>query len=239
VQRERLMIDTFVELADTLAGDYDVADFLDRLIDRCLVLLEADVAGVLLESPAGDLRLAAGTSEEMKTIEQAELATGEGPCVQAYRTREAVIAPDISAERDRWPDVAPRLLDLGMRSGHAFPLQLRDDCIGALNLYRREARPFEATAISLAQALADVAAIGILQERKSRAAEERSAQLQHALDSRIVIEQAKGVLAERHAVSPQRAFEVLRAYARDHNLKLRDVSDRILAGNASDSPPDR
>jgi GAF domain-containing protein len=239
VQRERLMIDTFVELADTLAGDYDVADFLDLLIDRSLVLLVADVAGVLLESPAGHLRLAAGTSVEMEVIERAELSTGEGPCVEAYRTREAVIAPDISAERDRWPDVAPRLLELGMRSGHAFPLRLREDCIGALNLYRREARPFDTTAIRLAQALADVAAIGILQERKSRAAEERSARLQHALDSRIVIEQAKGVLAERHAVSPQRAFEVLRAYARDHNLKLRDVSDRILAGNASDSPPDR
>jgi hypothetical protein len=116
VQRERLMIDTFVELADTLAGDYDVADFLDLLIDRSLVLLVADVAGVLLESPAGHLRLAAGTSVEMEVIERAELSTGEGPCVEAYRTREAVIAPDISAERDRWPDVAPRLLELGMRS---------------------------------------------------------------------------------------------------------------------------
>jgi GAF domain-containing protein len=233
------MIDTFVELADTLASDYDVADFLDLLVGRCLVLLEADVAGVLLESPAGDLRLAAGTSEEMKVIEQAELATGEGPCVQAYRTRKAVIAADIGAERDRWPDVAPRLLSLGMRSGHAFPLQLREDCIGALNLYRREARPLEDAAVRLAQAFADVAAIGILQQRRSKAAEERSSQLQHALDSRIVIEQAKGVLVERHAVSPQRAFEVLRAYARDHNMKLRDVSDRIVAGAAPDLALDR
>jgi GAF domain-containing protein len=229
--RERKVMDTFVELADTLASDYDLGEFLHLLVDRCAEILGADTAGVLLETERGDLRLAAAVSEEMDAIERLEVDKDQGPCIEAYRRREPVIAQDLDRDRERWPDVAPRLVDMGMRSGYAFPLKLRQDCIGALSLYRRSAAEFHEDDVRLAQAFADVAAIGILQRRTVAAAEERSRQLQHALNSRIIIEQAKGVLAERHGVTTDKAFEALRGYARRNGLKVRDVSRQIVDGH--------
>jgi GAF domain-containing protein len=228
--REGRTIDTFVELADTLASDYEVGELLQLLVDRCLEVLPADTVGVLLEAPAGGLWLAAATSEEMHDIEQAELATGEGPCVQAYRTGRPVIVPDLAECAADWPKVTPRLLDLGMRAGHAFPLQLRDVCIGALNLYRRDVGGFDEDDVRLAQALADIAAIGILQQRSLADAELLADQLQHALTSRIVIEQAKGVLAQRHHIAPEQAWEALRSYARSNGLRVHDLCQRVVEG---------
>lgn len=228
--RERKVLDTFVELADTLASDYDLADFLHLLVDRCAEILAADTVGVLVESEQGALGLAAAVSEEMDAIERVEIEKGQGPCVEAYRGAVPVVARDLAAERERWPDVVPRLLDMGMQSGYAFPLKLRGDCIGALNLYRRSMGVFRDDDVRLAQAFADVAAIGILQQRTVAAAEERAEQLQHALHSRVIIEQAKGVLAQRHGVTTDRAFDTLRRYARRNGLKVRDVSQQVVDG---------
>ena len=220
--------DTFVQLADTLVGDYEVSALLQFLSVRCTEILQADTAGVLLESRDGRLELAGAVSDDMYDIEQVEMELGEGPCIDAYRTREPVIAPDLTAFRHRWPQVVPRLESLGLQAGYAFPLKLRDDCIGALNLYRRMPGEFGDRDIRLGQAFAHMAAIGILQERKVTAAEQRAVQLQHALNSRVIIEQAKGMLAQRHGVTPQAAFERLRAHARRHGLKVQDISRRIV-----------
>ena len=227
----RLLLDTFGELADTLASGYDVGEFLQLLVDRCSALLLSDVAGVLLESPTGRPALAAATSPQMLQIEELEISLGQGPCLDAYKTGEQVLASDIAEYQDRWPDVGPRIIELGMRSAHAFPLQLRGDRIGALNLYRSEPKAFAPHEVRLGQALADVAAVGILQERAVFVAERRSAQLQHALDSRVLIEQAKGVLAERRGITPDQAFTVLRRLARDNNVTLRDVCQRVIDGD--------
>ena len=226
----QLLLDTFVELADTLASDYDVGDLLQMLVDRCVELRIADTAGVLLEREAGRPTLAAAATAEMLAIERLELRLGEGPSFDAYHTGQVVLAEDMEQCRDRWPQVIPPLLDLGMRAAAGIPLHLRGDRIGALNLYRREPSSFDPEAVRLAQALADMAAVGILQERSLTRAEQRSAQLQHALDSRVVIEQAKGVVAERRGVSPVEAFAVLRAHARDRNRRLHDVCREIVAG---------
>jgi GAF domain-containing protein len=237
--REALVIDTFITLADTLAGDYDVSELLHVLVDRCGEVLRAATAGVVLESHEGGLRLAAAMTEEMEAVEEAEMAAGSGPCVDAYRSKEPVVVPDLSACEERWPDLVPRLLAMGMRAGHAFPLRLREDCIGALNLYRRQPGEFDEDDIRLAQSFADIAAIGILQHRTVAEAELRVAQLQHALDSRVVIEQAKGVLAQRHRVTVGEAFAELRRHARDGNRKIHDLAREVVEGAIDVSPGSR
>lgn len=226
--REQQVTETFIELADTLASDYEIGEFLHTLVERCAEILQVSTAGVVIESRAGTLRLAAATSDEMEALEDAEIDHGEGPCLDAYRRGEAVSAGDLRDELGRWPNIVPLALDMGLLAVHAFPLRLREDRIGALNLYRDSPGAFHADDVRLAQALADVAAIGILQERKVRAAEERADQLQHALDSRVVIEQAKGVLAERAGISPAEAFERLRRHARNRSEKVSDVCRLVI-----------
>jgi GAF domain-containing protein len=229
-QRERLVMDTFVELADTLASEYDIGEFLHLLTERCQEVLHVATGGVLLEGPEGELRVGAATSEEMERLERVELDHDEGPCLDAYRQVEQILAEDLRDEQDRWPNAAPRALELGLMAVYAFPLRLRGDCIGALNLYRDEPGPFEDDDVRLGQAFADVAAIGILQERKVTAAQRRADQLQHALDTRVVIEQAKGVIHERHHVDLDEAFAQLRRVARNTNRKLRDVCREVVDG---------
>jgi len=223
-----LLHDTFVQLADTLASDYDVGEFLQLLVDRCADLLLADTAGVLLESEGGTPALAAATSAEMLEVEDLEISLAQGPSLEAFQTGKQVLVEDLDRCRDRWPQVAPRIIDIGMRSAAAFPLRLRDDCIGALNLYQAESKAFAPHEVRLGQALADIAAVGILQERSVFEAERRAEQLQRALDSRVLIEQAKGVLAERRDMPLRDAFAVMRSYARSNNLKLREVCQRVI-----------
>ena len=229
-QHGQLVRDTFVDLADTLASDYDVGEFLHLLVQRCEDVLSVTTCGVLVEAPDGVLRLAAATSAEMHRLEQAEIDMEDGPCFEAYRRVEPVVSQDLREERRRWPKVIGEALDMGLLAAYAFPLRLRDNCVGALNLYRDEPGAFEDDDVRLAQAFADVATIGILQERKVTRAEQRAEQLQQALDARIVIEQAKGILAERHGVTPGQAFDRLRRHARSNQLRVRDVCHDILAG---------
>lgn len=228
-EREQMVMDTFIDLADTLSRDYDVADFLHMLVQRCADVLKVSTAGVVIESPDRTLRLAAATSDDMDTLEHAEIDHGQGPCLDAYRRAEQVTADDLTDEFGRWPDIAPLAVDMGLLAVYAFPIRLRDDCIGALNLYRETTDGFKEDDVRLAQAFADVAAIGILQQRTVAAAEERADQLQHALDSRIVIEQAKGMLAERTEVSTEEAFQRIRRYARSHHQKVGDVCQRVIS----------
>lgn len=227
-EREQLVMNTFIDLADTLASDYEVGEFLFMLVERCAEVLEVSTAGVLIESADGTLRLAAATSDQMRTLEDAEIEHREGPCLEAYEREVQVSVDDLAAEYGRWPKIAPLAVDMGLVAVHAFPLALRNDCIGALNLYRKSAGAFEGDDVRLAQAFADVAAIGILQRRKVTAAEDRAVHLQRALDSLVIIEQAKGVLAERADVSPEEAFQRIRRYARSHSTKVREVCDRVI-----------
>lgn len=227
-ETSQFLLDTFVELADTLARDYEVGELLQLLVNRCSDLLLADTAGVLLETPSGKPALAAATSKEMLEIEDLEINLGQGPCLDAYQTGEQVLVDDLEKCHDRWPQVTPRIIAIGMRSAYAFPLRLRDDSIGALNLYRAQPSAFAPHEARLGQALADIAAVGILQQRSVFEAERRAGQLQHALDSRVTIEQAKGTLAERRGVTLREAFEIMRDYARRNNLKMQEVCRRVI-----------
>ena len=226
--RESKLSTAFVKLADTLVAEYDVVELLHWLVDECTAILDTQSGGLLLVDPAGELQLVASTSEDAKLVEVIQLAAGDGPCLECFRTGVAVTVGDIEAEAHRWPRFSAEALDLGFRSVHATPLRLRGQTIGTMNLFSHHVGALVPEDIAVAQALADVATIGILQERSIRSAQLLAEQLQHALDSRILIEQAKGVLATTMSTSVDEAFAVLRRYARERNLPLRQVADDVV-----------
>ena len=229
-QREQLLTQTFVQLADTLVDDFDIIDLLTVLADRCVELVDAAAAGVLLADGRGRLRVVAASSEQARLLELFQLQNEEGPCLEAYATGEPVIHTDLRTAADRWPRFASEAVDSGFESVYAFPLKLRSTVIGALNLFRAESNVLVADDVRLVQALADVASIAILHDQGMRESHIRSGQLQHALDSRITIEQAKGILAERAHVDMDKAFDLLRSYARSANRQLTAVAIDLIAG---------
>jgi len=239
--REDLLARTLVELADNLVEEFDVVELLTLLCDRCVEVLDVAAAGLMLASPAGDLAVMAYSSDAMRLLEVFELQAHEGPCVDSFHTGVPVMNQDLaSAEAEqRWPRVAARARLAGFESVHALPMRLRGTTIGALNLFRTATGHLGDADIVAGQALADVATITILQHRASLEAHVLNDQLTQALTSRIVIEQAKGVLAEAANVDMQEAFERLRTYARSNNLRLTDVArsvvDRVLAADATGS----
>lgn len=221
---------TFVELADSLVDDYDVIDLLHLLTERCIELLQVDAAGILIGDQRGQLHLAASSDEQVRLLELFELQTDEGPCRDCYLEGRATHADNLSAGSRRWPRFAAGAASAGFETVHALPLRWRDHTIGALNLFSASPAGVLDNDLRLAQALADVATIAILQERVTRSREALAAQLQTALDSRIVIEQAKGVLAERDGLEMGTAFERLRRAARSSNRRLADVAGDVVEG---------
>jgi hypothetical protein len=186
-------------------------------------------AGVVLVDPQGQLRAMASSSERMRLIELIELQRKDGPCLDCFVSGEAVREDHLAEARARWPHFAPAALDAGFASVYAVPMRLRDERLGALNLFANETGGLAESAEFLAQALADVATIGILHERFIREREEVTEQLQVAFTTRIVLEQAKGVVAEAAKLDIDAAFAVLRGYARHHNLLLSEVAARVVS----------
>jgi GAF domain-containing protein len=229
--RESDVVWSFVEMADNLVDDYDVVDLLTRLSHRCVDLLGVSAAGVMLVSPAGHLGLAASSSEAMRLLELFELQAEEGPCLDAFRTGERIEHENLDAQTGRWPSFAAAALQAGFQSASALPLRLRDVTVGALNLLNTERTPMDEADIIVARAFADLAALSILQHQASEEAQRLNQQLSAALSSRVVIEQAKGVISERAGVHLDEAFARLRAYARNHNLRLTDVARAAVDGS--------
>jgi GAF domain-containing protein len=240
VARERELTQAFVELADTLVSDYDVADLLYGLVEHSVSLLDATAAGIMLADQRGGLQVMASTTERTRLLELFQLQNDEGPCLDCFHTGQPIAVSDLDAAAERWPRFAPAALAEGYAAVHALPLRLREEIIGALNLFSGQSGDLSAEDLQVAQALADVATIGILQERAIQHSETLIEQLQGALNSRIIIEQAKGVLAERGGVDMDHAFRQLRAYSRNTNTGLarvaRDLVDGHLDANAVLSP---
>ena len=226
--RERRLTSAFVTLADTLVAGYDVVDLLQTLVDTCAELLDASAAGLMLADGNGELAVVASTSERSMLVETMQLSYGAGPCVECFTTGVAVTVADVAELGDKWPGFKEAALEQGFRSVHGVPLRLRGNVIGTLNLFRPRPGALSGEDLSVAQGLADVATIGILQERAIREADTAKNQLQHALDSRVLIEQAKGVIAYMHDVDMDTAFRTLRSYARSNNLHLRDVAELVV-----------
>ncbi len=226
--REGQLVETFVTLADTLVADYDVVDLLHTLVEKCAALLEASAAGIILSDGDGHLEVVASTNERSRLVEILQLRAGSGPCVESFTTGRAVAVPDIDGTGDKWPKFQAGALAQGFASMHAVPLRLRATTIGSLNLFWDRTGGLSSGDTNTVQALADVATIGILQERAIRESDVVRQQLQHALSSRVLIEQAKGVVAYTQGVPMGDAFNKIRAYARTNGLPLADVAERIV-----------
>jgi transcriptional regulator with GAF, ATPase, and Fis domain len=234
-----LLSDTFVDLADTMVSDFDVIDFLHLLTDRSVTLLAASAAGVVLADPRGQLRVAAASSQAAELMELFQIQNDQGPCLDCFRTGQPVTATDLTGPAQQWPRFAAAATQAGFRSVEALPMRLRDEVIGALNLFRTGPGPLDPADLRIGQALADVATIGLLQERNVRRSETAAEQLQAALTSRVIIEQAKGKLAERLGLDVDHAFVMLRQYARTSNQRLTDVARNFVNSATADFPPSR
>src|ERR1044071_6689189 len=230
MSRDADVVRSFVEMADTLVDDYDVVDLLTGLANRCVRLLGVSAAGVMLISPAGRLGLAASSSEAMRLLELFELQAQEGPCLDAFRTGERVEHENLDAGSGRWPSFSAAARKAGFAAASAVPLRLREVTLGALNLLSVTRAPMAEADVIVARAFADLATLSIVQYRASAEAQRLNEQLSGALTSRVVIEQAKGVISERAGVDLAEAFSRLRAYARNHNLRLTDVAQAATDG---------
>lgn len=228
LSRARRVSAAFVKIADTLVADYDVFDLLHTLVDESVGILDAAAAGLVLVDPAGDLQVMASTSEESQLVEVLQLEAGAGPCVDCYRTGAVVTIDDIAQDAGRWPLFQSSALSQGFRSLHAVPMRLRSRTIGALNLFGHEPGGLSAEDAAIAQAFADVATITLLQERAAKENAIVNEQLQRALNSRIRIEQAKGVIAHTVDVDMNQAFALLRDYARAHNRTIDETAEKVI-----------
>jgi GAF domain-containing protein len=224
-----LLSDTFVELTDTMVADFDIIDFLHVLTSRSVELLNVSAAGLLLADPRGELRVVAASSEAARLLELFQLQSDQGPCLDCFRSGHPVAVTDLSADQ-RWPQFTAAAGQAGFSAMQALPMRLRDQVIGALNLFRVAAGAFDAEVVHIGQALADVATISLLHERSMRRTDTLNEQLQTALNSRVVIEQAKGKLAERLGIDVDQAFALLRDQARHHNQRLSDLARDFVDG---------
>jgi GAF domain-containing protein len=229
--REQRIVETFVELADTMVDDFDVIEFLHRLAERCVELLDCAEAGLLLADAAGVLRVMASSSERSDALDLLQSQNEEGPCFEAYQRGVPVSSEDLASDSRRWPTFAPMALQKGFRSVQAIPMRVRGETIGALNLFRASTGRLVEQDLPLGQGMADIAAVALLQERAVREAHGVVEQLQGALSSRVMIEQAKGVLAERAHIGVDAAFVRMRTYAREHNLRLSKVAHDLIDGH--------
>ena len=220
--------EAFVEVADTLVDDFDVVDFLSTLTEHARAVSGAAACGLLLSDHNGRLQFIAATDQDSRSLELYQLQNAEGPCLEAFRLREPVVNADLAHASQRWPLFAPRAIEAGYQSVHAFPMRLRDQAIGALNLFGAEDHRFDPDEVLVVQALADIATIGLLQQRIIADAEGLTEQLQVALNTRIVIEQAKGAYAQLNGIGVDEAFRRLRQQARTSRRKLTEVCAEVL-----------
>ncbi|MEJ3742926.1 GAF and ANTAR domain-containing protein [Actinomycetes bacterium KLBMP 9797] len=229
------LADVFVEMADTLIDDFDVIDFLHVLTERCVQLLGVSAAGLLLTDQRDALQVVAASSERTRLLELFQLQTDQGPCVDCFRTGQPVSVADLTSA-SRWPRFTAAASEVGFVAVHALPMRLRAEVIGALNLFDTTPGPLDEGKLRIGQALADVATIGLLQQRAIHRREVLTEQLETALRSRVLIEQAKGVLAERLHLDMPEAFTLLRDNARSHNRRLSDLAQAVVDGTEQIPP---
>jgi transcriptional regulator with GAF, ATPase, and Fis domain len=233
MSREALLVRTLVELADHLVEDFDVIDVLTVLGDRCVETLDVASAGVMLAASSGELQVIASSSDAMRNLELFELQANEGPCVDCYQSGLPIVNLELTATDGRWPRFTRRAINNGFHSVHSLPMHLKDNTIGALNMFRTNTGPLRAEDVLVAQALADVATIVIIQHQTTIDAQMLNSQLNEALNSRIIIEQAKGKLSEAAGIDMDDAFRRLRSHARSHSLRLTDVAHAVAEGTMS------
>jgi GAF domain-containing protein len=232
VTREQRLTEIFVEVADSLIDDFDLIDFLQQLSVRCMELVDVAAVGILLADQHDILQTMAASDEHTRLLELFATQHDQGPCVECYKSGEPRTAIDLTDPEvaTRWPQFAPRAAETGFVAANALPLRLRGRVIGVMGLFQTDPAPLSPEDIALAQALADIATIALLQQRTAAHSEVERVQLQYALTSRIVLEQAKGILAERWHTTIDDAFALLRNHARSHRLRLTDLARQVTEG---------
>ncbi|GAC1606391.1 MAG: GAF and ANTAR domain-containing protein [Acidimicrobiales bacterium] len=231
--REELLAETFLLLADTLVDDFDPIEVLTVVAERCVVLLGATATGIMIVDPRGTLHVVAESSDEARVLELFQIQHDEGPCLDAFHNGQPVIHGDLTTSP--WARFGPLAIDAGLRAVHAFPMRLRADVVGTLNLFMNTTGDLAAVDVAAAQALAHAATITVLQDQAAHRSHQLTSQLQGALNSRVTIEQAKGALAERANITPEEAFTRLRGYARSNNTKLTEVAAALVARTHTDT----
>lgn len=227
--RERRLTEVFVELADTLVEEFDLVEFLQTLTERCVELVDTDAAGLMLDDQRGNLQVVAYTDESARLLELFELQRDEGPCLDCFASGRAITNVDLADADGRWPVFAEAARGIGFTVSHALPMRLRQKVVGALNLFSVAPVQLPDDQIAVVQGLADIATIGLLHERAVRDQVVLAEQLQTALHSRIVIEQAKGVLSAQSGTSVSEAFRVMRSHARQTGQPLTAVAEAVVA----------
>jgi hypothetical protein len=230
MDRYERLANAFVGLADTLVADYDVIELAQQLIDSTMSLLPISAAGILLGDANGELHVFASSSEQTRLLELLQVEADVGPCLDAYRTGAPMLIDDLDDHAEQWPAFVQRAAEYDYRAVAALPLRLRTERVGALNLFLDRTGPLDVADLAVGQALADVATIGILHQRILSKSELVNQQLQTALNTRLIIEQAKGVLAERGTIDMDRAFNLLRLHARSTNRRLADLAREVVDG---------
>ena len=236
--REAVLAETIGAVTESLLDDdLDLVDVLDQLMTATVEVLAVSAAAVLLDDQKGNLAVAASSTEETLLLEMFQLHMGQGPCLDCIRSGALVASDNLAADRSRWPAFVDAALLVGYRTVVAVPLRIRNYTIGGLNLFGAAAEPMTPEHRHLAQALADLTTIAILQQREVRRSSVLAGQLQHALDSRVIIEQAKGALAERYRIDTGRAFDGMRRYSRQNNLKIGDIAAAVIRGEVDPLAP--
>ena len=228
ISPERLA-DVFVEVADTLVDDFDLMEFLHKLAEHA-AWLSGGVVGLVLADEHQQLHYMGASDESARLLELVQLQVAAGPCLDCFRSGEQVSTTDLVGEAARWPAFAPYATGAGFRSVHAFPMRVRARVLGAVNVFRRDGTPLAHDQVRIIQALADVATVALIQEQTLRRAETLTGQLQTALDSRVIIEQAKGAVAGALGVSVEEAFERIRDHSRRERTPLTDFARDLVAG---------
>ena len=230
MNREGLIVSTLVELADSLVDEFDVVELLTVLSGRCVEALDVSAAGVMLAAPGGGLQVVAASSEAMRELELFQLQANEGPCLDCFVSGEPIVNLELSTVDGRWPHFAPRAIADGFHSVHSLPMRVRGRSIGALNMFRSDVGALNESDVAAGQALADVATIAILQHQNAVDAQTINEQLNQALNSRIIIEQAKGRISEAAGLDIEQAFRRLRMHARCHHMRLADLARGVADG---------
>ena len=228
VDRESAVTRAFVSLANSLVDNFDVVDLLSGLTADCAQLLDIASAGLLLADQRRVLHVLAASSEVTRNLEVFQVQRDEGPCLDCYRSGAPVVASDLAAQEGRWPQFAPAAVAAGFASVHAVPMRLKGDVLGALGLFGAQVGALPEEDLALAQALAHVSSVAIVHGTTAADANALTAQLQGALRSRVVVEQAKGLLAQGGDLDMDQAFAALRRYARDHNQRLSEVARTMV-----------
>jgi len=232
MSREQQVGRAFVALSDTLADDFDPLVLFQRLVDQCASLLAVEGVGVMMRDARGTLRTMAASSEEALLLELLQLQNNSGPCMECYRRRRSVDVPDLSEERERWPEVVPAALGAGFASMYTVPLRVHAHVLGAVNFFRADRGSLPREDQYLAQALSDVAALALMHwSNEPTRPVDVLTRLQSALAAKAALEIAKGMIAEYGNVSFVEAARMLHEYATGRQVRLTDTVDALIRGD--------